>query len=246
MHIEHYVANIPDSFLRFAEQVKEGAPVPLHSMHAVGSVLTPNFDPGVSDINSVIVIQEKELSFFDFLIPLGREFKAQRIAPPLVMTIGYIKSSLDVFPIEFFNFREIHHTLYGEDIFCGLNINDHHLRLQCEREIKAKLLWLGQVYIESLGDEQLLSDRLAASITGYLPLFLAILHLAGRKITLDNEQLFLGIQEELGLDTEIFLTLSQMKTGKRRYTEKDDMCSCFNLYYQATEHIARYVDRLPV
>ncbi len=241
MHIEHYVANIPDSFLRFTEQIKEGAPVLPHSMYVVGSILTPNFTPAVSDINSIIVLQE-----IDFLISLGREYKEQKIAPPLVMTIEYIKSSLDVFPIEFFTFREIHHTLYGEDLFRGLNINDHHLRLQCEREIKAKLLWLGQVYIESLGDEQLLSDRLAASITGYLPLFLSILHLAGRRITLDNEQLFLGIQEELGLDTEIFLTLSQMKTGKRRYTEKDDMCSCFNLYYQATEHIARYVDRLPV
>ena len=246
MHIELYVTNIPESFLRFAEQVKDGAPVPLHSLYVVGSVLTPNFDPGISDINSVIVIQEKELSFLDFLISLGREYREQRIAPPLVMTIDYIKSSLDVFPIEFFNFREIHHTLHGKDIFFDLNIKDHHLRLQCEREIKAKLLWLGQIYIESLGDEQLLSDKLAASITGYLPLLLAILHLAGRKIPLDNEQVFLGIQEELGLKTDIFFTLSQMKAEKRRCSDKDEICSCFSLCYQVTEQIARYVDRLPV
>ncbi|HHD62810.1 MAG TPA: hypothetical protein ENK96_00260 [Desulfobulbaceae bacterium] len=230
--------------MRFAQRVKEETPEPLHAMYVVGSVLTPDYNPACSDINSVIVVKEKEPPFLDFLIGLGKIFREKKVAPPLVMTADYIQRSLDVFPIEFLNFREIHHTLYGEDYLKELLIDDQFLRLQCEREIKAKLLWLGQVYLEALGDQRELSQKLTGSVTGYLPLFRAILRLAGHEIPLACNEVTAGLQQVLDFDSEIFLRLYRMKTTDRQLTDKDELCSCFSRYYQATEKIADYVDAL--
>ena len=100
MEIKKYIKNIPESFRKFAEEVQSNSVTPPHSMYVVGSVLTPDYVPGGSDINSLIVIEEHQLEFLDFLILLGKEFKEHGIAPPLVMTAEYIDHSLDVFPIK--------------------------------------------------------------------------------------------------------------------------------------------------
>ncbi|HEB69218.1 MAG TPA: hypothetical protein ENI88_06315 [Desulfobulbus sp.] len=244
MDIEQYKTNIPPSFLRFAEQIKGNSPVAVHSMYVVVSVLTPDFNPDGSDINSLIVVEEHQLDFLDFLITLGKEFREHRVAPPLVMTAEYIDHSLDVFPIEFFNFQAIHHTLFGDDLLGRLQIVDKHLRLQCEREIKAKLLWLGQIYIETLGDRNRLSEKLAASITGFFPLFRAIIHLAGKDAPLGCKEVLQTFGATVGLESDIFARIHQMKIAGEQVAQMDELSSCFSSYYQATERIAHYVDQL--
>ena len=244
MDIEKYIQNIPDNFLEFSGRVKEETSEPLHAMYVVGSVLTPDYNREGSDVNSVIVVKEKEPPFLDFLIDLGKIFREKKVAPPLVMTADYIQRSLDVFPLEFFNFREIHHTLYGKDYFHDLIIDNGFLRLQCERELKAKLLWLGQVYLETLGDQCELSRKLTGSVTGYFPLFRAILHLAGHAIPLACNEVVAGLEQVLDLDSDIFLRLYRMKTSDVQLTDKDELRSCFSRYYQATEKIVDYVDAL--
>lgn len=246
MGTEHSVNTdaIPKGFLQFAERIKNDTPVELHSMYVVGSVLTPDFNPEGSDVNSLIIPRENSPAFLDFLIAQGREFRDIGVAPPLVMTLGYIEGSLDVFPIEFFNFRAIHHVLFGEDALTTLRIADSHLRLQCEREIKVKLLWLGQVYIEALGDRKILSAKLASSITGYLPLFRAILHLAGRTPPLGHTEVLTNLAGTVGLDIDIFELMYRMKLQGTPLPENQELRSCFSRYYTATEQLARYVDQI--
>lgn len=246
MDVAPYLSNIPENFLEFIELVKEQSPVPLHSVYVVGSVLTPDYNDGYSDVNSVIIVEERGLVFFDFLVRLGCGCRTTAIAPPLVMTPGYILDSLDVFPIEFLNFQAIHHTLFGNDILRPLRIKKKDLRLQCEREMKAKLLWLGQVYIETLGDKRVLSERLAASFNGFLPIFRAVLYLYGREIGPSGEQVFRDFQENSGIGMDSFMRLYTMKREGRQDAAPGDFSTFFNALYRATEQVAGYVDQLSV
>jgi len=59
MAIEKYIASIPEGFLEFAEQIQQNTPVPLHFVSEVGCALTSDFKQDSSDINSLIVVQEK-------------------------------------------------------------------------------------------------------------------------------------------------------------------------------------------
>jgi len=243
MEIKQYTKNISSHFEEFAKAIESDSPVNILSIHVVGSALTPDFIPGQSDVNSIVVVDEITLEFLDFIVRLGKKYSQYGVAAPLLMTPGYIETSLDVFPIEFLNFSAIHHTIFGPDILRDLSIDRTHLLLQCEREVKSKLLWLHQGYIESLDDEKQLVVWLSNSITGYIPLFRAILFLDGHKLMLSAEDTAAVLEKYIGLDTEIFKTIVRLKNPD---TAEDDeqLCNCFADYYKATQDLSKYVEKL--
>ncbi|HHB77414.1 MAG TPA: hypothetical protein ENK84_12890 [Desulfobulbus sp.] len=243
MDITQYTKNIPAELLAFVREVREHAPVALKSIHVVGSVLTPDYQEDLSDANSLFVIQEPQTVFLDFLVGLGKRFGRQNVAPPLLMTENYIQRSLDVFPIEFYGFREIHYTLYGNDILAGLEINPGFLRLQCEREIKAKLLWLGRIYLETLADNARLSHALCNSITAYVPLFRAILFLIGREVPPAAAEVIAAVESMLNIDTAVFQKLYVMKRDQVTLGS-DELKVLYTTLYTATQQVCDYVDAM--
>lgn len=230
----------------FIEEVSGSAHTDnLHSFYIVGSALTPDFDEKNSQINSVIVLNDMDLGFVEYLAPLGKRYKNKGVAAPLIMTPAYIESSLDVFPVEFHDFRLIHETIFGEDLFIGLEIAASHLRSQCEREIKTKLIRLRQGYISSLGDKKLLSEGFADSIVGYIPLFRAILTLLNRDAPVGRLDVIKSLEEGTGIKTGIFEKMLKLRR-KQISLSKEELMGSFEEYYEATERIARIIDELTV
>jgi predicted nucleotidyltransferase len=208
----------------------------IHSMYLVGSVLTADYIEKVSDINSVIVLKNMDMKFLDILAPLGKKYRKKRISAPLLMTPGYIKESLDVFPVEFLNFQLIHQTLLGEDILADLNIDRGDLKRQCERELKGKLIWLRQGYISSMGDRRLLADNIIRQFTGYMPLFRGLIHLLGETPPTNHEDVVAVLSRLTGTDTDIFEDTYAMKKKVFKPTF-EQLHSLFEKYYQATERL---------
>ncbi|MFQ5330464.1 MAG: hypothetical protein ACE5D4_10860 [Thermodesulfobacteriota bacterium] len=215
----------------------------IHSFTIVGSALAGDFDEKASNIDSVIVLKEMDLRFIEFLAPLGKRFRKKGIGAPLIMTPDYITTSLDVFPIEFLNFKLIHTTVYGDDLFDSLDLEKRHLRLQCERDVKAKLIWLRQGYISSLGDRKLLSERLADSITGYIPLFRAIIFLLGKEPPFTKHDVVKTLQELTRIETGIFERILLLR-HKKVTLSSEELTASFEQYYRGTEKIATIIDEL--
>ncbi len=236
--------SIPKCFDNFLDRIimdreKDG----VLSVHAVGSVLTPDFKPDQSDINSLVVVADINLKLLDFFVSLGKKHKNCGVAAPVLMTPEYITSSLDVFPIEFLNFREIHQTMFGDDVLAALQINTEHLRLQCEREVKSKLLWLHQGYISALGDRSFLVRRLLDSITGFFPVLRAILFLGGREMPRTCHDIVTAVHDLIGLDADVFETVFQLKNRDReKIPDESELADCFTRYYEATKRLVEYVD----
>jgi len=63
------------------------------------------------------------------------------------LTKADIDSSLDTFPIEFLNIKRNYTVVFGEDILEGLAFEKEFIRMQCERELKGKLLLLRAEYV---------------------------------------------------------------------------------------------------
>ncbi|HFQ89417.1 MAG TPA: hypothetical protein ENK27_04990 [Desulfobulbus sp.] len=245
MDTSSYSDNIPQAMHDFVELVREETPVELHSIHVVGSVLTPDFQPGRSDINSVIVLERIDLTFLDFLVRLGATFREKKIAAPLLMTPHYIDRSLDVFPVEFFNFREIHLTMTGEDLLARLVIDDLKLRLQCEREVKSMLVGLRQGYLRALGDPGGMASLLAGSVKSLLPLLRALCHLRHRPPSLAGSELIRSLQQPELPETDSFEAVFALSRQQgEKLPEKEALTSLFARYYQAMEALAEYIDAL--
>ena len=96
----------------------------IHSIHVTGSALTEEYNPAASDINSILILHKMDLKFLEDFAPLGKKFGKKQISSPLIMTPDYISSSLDVFPVEFLTIKLLHKTVFGEDIFNDIEINN--------------------------------------------------------------------------------------------------------------------------
>lgn len=225
----------------FIDEILNRYPENIHSIHVVGSAVTEDFSEKTSDINSVFVLEKMDLKFIELLAPFGKRYKKKGIAAPLIMTPEYINNSLDVFPIEFLDFKHIHETVYGEDILNDIDIKMDDLRHQCEREVKSKLIGLRQGYISSQGDKKLLVERFSASINGYMPLFRGIIFLMGREMPIKKYDVISTLSFATGVNTDIFKKVLNIKKGTLR-PKTDELDTVFEEYYGATEKIGHLID----
>jgi hypothetical protein len=227
----------------FLEEVLSKDKGKIHSIHITGSSITDDFDPKVSDVNSIFVLKEMDLKFLELLAPLGKKYGRHKVAAPLIMTPEYIRRSLDVFPIEFLNFKLIHATVLGEDILEKIEINRMDLRHQCERELKVKLIWLRQGYISSAGNRKLLTEGFVSSISGYIPLFRSIIVLLGKEPPVRQAEVIASLAEASGINTGVFSRVLREKHEKIKLT-LEELNSIFEDYYTATEKLGKIVDEI--
>ena len=236
-------ADISACYEPFLEAVLDRYRDKIHSIHIVGSALTPDYDPRSSDINSVIVLHTMGLKFLEGLAPLGKKYGKKRIAAPLIMTPEYIGKSLDVFPIEFSNIKLLHHTVYGEDIFQDVVIKKSDLRHQCERELKVKLIGLRQGYISAAGDTRILNRGFIDSIAGYMPLFKAIIVMLDKEVPQKNEEILAELEKATGIQMEAFKRVLIQKRQKAKLSI-DQLNLVFEDYYKAIEKLGDITDAL--
>ena len=217
----------------------------LHSIHIVGSAVIQDYDEKLSDINSLVLLHNMDLRFITYLAPLGKKYGKKRIAAPLVMTPEYITDSLDAFPVEFLDFKLIHKTVYGADVLQDLQIAAPDLRLQCEREIKTKLIRVRQGYISSLGKKEQLSASLVQSITGSMALFRAIITLLGKEPPVQRVDVIHAVINAAKIETDIFEKLFKLKASLIKPSEQE-LHVFFEQYYRALESTGKIIDDLRV
>jgi hypothetical protein len=203
-----------------------------------------DYDEKRSDINSVVLLRAMDLKFVEFLAPLGRKYGKKGIAAPLVTTPEYVRSSLDSFPIEFHDFKLIHRTVYGEDILAGLMIQNQPLRLQCEREIKTKIIGLRQGYISTLGKKEDLAGLLIRSFTGSMPLFRAIIALLGKEPPVPRKEVISVFSRSVQVDEGTLQTMLRLKAGTLKASDQE-LRSLFERYYMVLETTGKIIDGLP-
>ncbi len=213
----------------------------IHSFHIVGSAVIPDYDETISDINSVVLLNNMDLRFVAFLAPLGKKYGKKHIAAPLVMTPEYIHHSLDSFPVELLDFKLIHKTVFGPDILKDLNIAERDLRLQCEREIKIKLMHVRQGYISSLGKKEHLSSALVKSITGSMALFRAVITLLGKVPPVERVGVIRTLGATTGVNTDIFEKLLALKAHRIKPSEQE-LYVFFESYYHALESTEKIIN----
>jgi hypothetical protein len=215
----------------------------IHSIHVTGTAITDDFDEKVSDVNSIIVLKEMDVTFLQLLAPLGKKYRRDRIAAPLIMTPEYIETSLDVFPVEFYNFKLIHSTVFGESIFTYIEIDRMNLRHQCERDLKTKLIWLRQGYISSMGNRKMLTEGFVRSITDYIPLFRAIIALFGTEPPVRQKEVITALSDTVNINTDVFASVLKEKHDKVKLS-MEELNTIFEDYYAATEALGKIVDQI--
>ena len=143
--------------------------------------------------------------------------------------------------------KEKHVSLYGTDPFIDLDIDLRNLRLQCEQQIKGKLIRLRQSYLELGLKHRQLAALLTASLTSLLPVLRNTIRLIQptQQPPRSNEEIILRACKDFQLDNEVFLDILKLKKGHTK-PDMGMITSIFEGYLDNLTTLAKRIDQIKV
>lgn len=203
----------------FTERLKDLYRDALVSVVLYGSASSGEFTKRYSNVNVMVVLDDTSLANLSraYSIINSRQFS---MISPVFFTEDYIKSSLDVFPIEFLDITENYAILYGRDLVKDLKVDNKNLRFQCEQELKAKLINIKKLYL-STKDKRGLENLLFRTFTSSLHIMRNLLRLKGVRPPYLKEEILNASEKALGVDTTILSKILWAKNKKMPLTHKD-------------------------
>jgi hypothetical protein len=213
------------------------------SLMLYGSATGKDYRPGKSDINFMIVLSEDGIEHLDRAFEIVKKWRKKNVAIPLFLTEKYVETSTDVFPIEYLNFKNDYVLVYGKDILKDLSFKPEFIRLQCEREIKGKLLLLRGVYLETSGKGRALKDVISQSIRAFVAIFEALLYVKGLEPPAETIKVIQAAAHEFDINSNVFEKLLDVKVENVKLSD-EDMRRLFQAYLAEVRKLSKLVDAL--
>ena len=208
-----------------------------------GSAAGESYIRGKSDINFMILLSEDGIENLDRAFKTVAKWRKRKVATPLFLTTKYVATSLDVYPIEYLNLQANHILVFGRDILKELEFNPDFVRLQCEREIKGKLLLLREAFLDTSGKKSALQEVISQSVPAFIAIFEALLYLQGRETPIDKREILRSTCELFDLDVVLFEKLIDIKEEKLKLNEAT-MNTLFKAYLSEVRKLSKLVDAL--
>lgn len=204
------------SFVRGLENIyKDG----LVSVVLYGSASSGEFIEEHSNLNLLVVLKDNSLESLKKAAGLVNKFKFRRFKP-LFFTEGYIKSSLDVFPIEFLDMKDNYVLLWGRDILKDLTVDTRNLRFQCEQELKEKLLGIKQIFLKVNKDNAALRNLLFRVFTSVLHILRMALRLKGKSAGYAKSENIKNVAQEFKIDQTAWEEILAAKNKEIKLNDK--------------------------
>jgi len=223
---------------RFGERLK--------SVLLYGSAARGDYISGKSNLNLLVILAKIGVEELAQGHQIFRKYRKKGFVAPLFFTPEYISTSTDSFPMEFLDIKAHHLLLFGEDPFTELEIGRQNLRLQCEAEIKGKLVRVRQSFLEVGLDRRRLPELLTGSLTSFLPAMRHLLQLDKEVEVQKAEEVFSQLEESYGLEGGLFQQIWGLKREKAKKASAEELKSLFGRYISQLERLAEIVDRLQV
>ncbi|MBU1524499.1 MAG: hypothetical protein KKE55_02495 [Candidatus Omnitrophica bacterium] len=213
------------------------------SINLYGSATGRDFSLKTSDINLLVIF--KELTFEDLrksLNLVSRGIK-KKISAPLLLTLEHIKTSQDVFPIEFLEMKENYLCLYGEDLLKQMDIKRDYIRLFAEEQIKGKIIRLRQAYLEIGLRKKGIEALMKESMYSLIPVFRNLLRLKDIAPPIDKESILTKVSKEFDLEEGVLIAILKDKR------DDESIAGCdievyFKKYLNQIQRLAVIVDKL--
>ncbi len=214
----------------------------LKSVVLYGSAAAGEFHPRHSDLNVLGILNSLDGAELEKLNPVVTWWVRKGHPAPLFLQTEELNTSADVFAIEFLDIKAGHRVLYGEDLFAVLDVPLVQHRLEVEHDLRVNLLRLRQGALQAGRDPKALLRLMTTSISSFAALFRHALIALGEKPPQGKRQAVDRLAEMLGFDVAPFLTVLDVREGKRR--ERDtDAAQTFADYLKGVARVTEEVDR---
>jgi hypothetical protein len=234
-----------DIFESFVSDYQKAFGSDLLSIILYGSGARGEYIPKKSDLNFMIVLSENGMNRLSKAIPLVSKWHKQRVSTPLFLTPASIASSLDTFPVEFLNIKAAYTLVYGDDCLKNLTFDKRYVRLQCEREVKGKLVQLRKHFLETAENGRKAEALISASLPTFFSLFQAISFLKDKGPIVERQVLIKTVVQETGLNQDLFLELLSIRDRRKKLASRQ-VIPLMEKYIEEIEKLSNFLDQLKV
>lgn len=215
----------------------------LISLILYGSGAGEDYVPGKSDINFLIILTEQGIDGLECALDTVRRWRKRSVAIPLFMTSSYLAGAQDAYPIEFLNMKRRYRVVFGADVLAPLAFDPQHVRLQLERELRAKIIHLRSGYLAAEGSARRLRELIGVSLTAFISLFGAMLYLKGVEIPAGKREIIAAAGAALGFDTAIFLKSEEIRRKTDRFSSAE-VRTIFLDYMKKVRRLCEIIDKM--
>lgn len=207
---------IEGTLSRFATDVETAAGGSVRAIVLYGSAASGQHVPGRSDMNLLVVLDEVALETLARLQGRVGSWAKSKISAPLIVDRDFLSSSTDSYPLEILGMMAAYRVIRGSDPFGGLRVDPGDVRVQVEREIKAKELLMRRSYLESCGKERHLRSVLAAAAPAVEAILRGMLFWVGGDWKASGPAFREACGKVLGADAQTATDLRALRDGKAR------------------------------
>jgi hypothetical protein len=195
---------------------------------------------GESELHLLIVLGNLTLETLAAAGPSLARWTARGRAMPRIFTPATLAEAADVFPVELGDIAERHLVLHGRDPLASMpRLDAEHLRLQCERELREKMMRFQEAYALNKGKDADLARLIVASFPAFGLVFRGCLRLLGDpppESSLAAAEAFCRLA---GIDPAPFVDADRLRRGEKVGSVGD----LFARYYAALDSAVEAVDR---
>jgi hypothetical protein len=213
----------------------------LTSVILYGSAASGDHVARHSDYNVLVVVDRTDPSVLEPLGPVLRRWTRSGNPLPQIMDRRFLARSADAFPLEWADMRDHHQVLHGADVLKGLRVSPRAMRIQLERELKAKLLRLHAAYAACADEPAALRNLLIKSSSTFQILFRGILRLKRRGALPPRHESAAALGRLLRIDLGVFNYLHALRTGEAP-TDRTTVAANARQYLKAVEAVAQKMD----
>ncbi|PIQ87793.1 MAG: hypothetical protein COV73_02225 [Candidatus Omnitrophica bacterium CG11_big_fil_rev_8_21_14_0_20_43_6] len=226
-----------DAFIRSLKAIYQ---TDLVSVILYGSAASGEFITAHSNLNILVILKSTQLAVLKLASGAVKKFKH---LTPLFLTQEYIRSSTDIFPIEFLDLKENYTLLEGMDVLKEIQVDPKNLRFQCEQELRAKLLNLRQLYLKLNHRPAQLQELLFESFNPILHVLRNVLRLKGVRPPYQKEKLLKELAVHLKIDCAHLENILAAKLKKIKL-KKVEIEGLFSVLVDNLDKITQDVDAL--
>ncbi len=228
---------------QFVERMRAATDTNLVSVILYGSAAEGEFHPEYSDLNLLCVLRDASFASLAKIADVVEWWRGKKHHPPLVLTPEELKTTADVFSIEFVDMKQRYRVLWGDDVLKSLEIPMHLHRSQLEYELREKLFLLRQHLMLAGANEKQLWEVMLQSLTSFTTLFRHVLiefGKAGRQHSLDAVK---ELGSKLNFDSSAFVQLIEVR-AKKGSRKQFSAAGIAQRYLAGIEKVAAAVDTM--
>lgn len=213
-------------------RLRDSAGETLVSVVVYGPAAHGDYQEGDGNLHLLIVLRDLSLASIEAVGQPVRWWLKKGQAMPRFFSPEFIAEAADVFPMEFLDIRAHHHLVHGIDALQDLVVRKDHLRDQCERELREKMMRLQEAYIESSARSRTLLSLMNESYPAFVAVFRGCLALVNRPIPARDVDVVRAFCEHAALDLKPFDEIDKLNNGAKTAA---DPHALFASYYQELE-----------